>query len=111
MLQPPPFQLVHRVFGEFLAGAAGIQPSPDTFEFVLEMCAVLTDFHPDERIRQQLFNKRLEQYLGKPISGVKLASGISETDGSIVDKLDMPEVIAPCCRSTVQACLMCCQFI
>ena len=98
MLQPPPLQLVHRAFGEFVVDAASIQPLPDTFDFVLESCAFLAEFYPDERVRQQQFNKRLEQYLGKPIYGVKLNSGISETDGSIVDNPAMAEVNAPCCN-------------
>lgn len=56
MVQAPPLALVHEVFGEFLTDAAGIQPAPDTFDFVLKACAMLADFHLDEKIRQQLFN-------------------------------------------------------
>ena len=95
---PPPPQLVHRVFGESEADAASIQPSPDTFDFVLEACGVLADFYPDEGVRQQLLNKCLEKYLSKSIYRVKLTSGVSETDGSIVDTRDMPEVTVPCCK-------------
>ena len=98
MLQPPPLQLVHRAFGEFVEGTTSIQPLPDTFDFVLESCAFLAEFYPDEGVRQQQFNKRLEQYLGKPIYSVKLTNGISETDGSIVDNPAMAEVSAPCCN-------------
>lgn len=93
-MQPPPLQLVHRVFGEFVSDAAGIQPSPDTFDFVLETCALLADFYPDESIRQQLFNRHLAQYLGKTIYRVSLTSGVSATDGSIVDNLEKPEVMS-----------------
>lgn len=98
MLQVPPLQLVHRVFGEFGADAACVQSSPDTFDFVLAACGMLADFYPDESKRWQLFNKRLEQCLSKPIYRVKLTSGVSETDGSIVDKLGMPEVTIPSCK-------------
>lgn len=98
MLQPPPLQLVHRAFGEFMADAASVQPSPDTFDFVLESCAFLAEFYPNESVKQQQFNKRLEQYLGKPIYCVNLTGGMSETDGSIVDNPAMAEVNAPCCN-------------
>ncbi len=96
MLQPPPLQLVHRVFGGFVSDAASIQPSPDTFDFVLETCALLADFYPDESIRQQLFNRHLAQYLGQTIYRVRLTSGVSATDGSIVDNLEKPEVMTQC---------------
>ena len=43
-------------------------------------------------------NKCLEQYLDKSIYRVQLTSGVSETDGSIVDTLDAPEVTVPCCK-------------
>ena len=102
-MQPPPLQLVHRVFGEFEADAASAQPSPDTFDFVLEACGLLAEFYPDEGVRQQLFNKCLEQYLSKTIYRVKLTAGVSETDGSIVDTPNMPEVIAPCCRAKMMS--------
>ena len=91
---------MHRAFGEFEADAASIQPSPDTFDFVLEACRLLAEFYPDEGVRQQLFNKHLEHYLNKPIYRVKLTSGVSETDGSIVNTPDMPEVTVPCCCTT-----------
>ena len=55
--------MVHRVFGEFEADSASIQPSPDTFDFVLEACGLLAEFYPDEYMRQQLFNDCLAQYL------------------------------------------------
>ena len=45
MLQPPPLQLVHRAFGEFMVDAATIQPSPDTFDFILESCAFLAEVY------------------------------------------------------------------
>lgn len=67
MLQPPPSQLVHRAFGEFVVGAASIQPLPDTCDFVLESCAFLAEFCPEEGVREQQSNKRLERYLGKHI--------------------------------------------
>ena len=97
-LQCPPLQLVHRVFGEFETDAASIQPSPKTFDFVLEACGLLADFYPDEGVRQQLFNKHLEHYLNQSIYRVKLTSGVSETDGSIVNTPNMPEVTVPCCK-------------
>ncbi len=100
-------QLVHRVFGEFVADAASIQPLPDTFDFVLEACALVADFYPDESIRQQLFSRHLEQYLGKPIYRVNLTSGVSATDGSIVDKLEKPEVTAPCCKPSMMSSTRC----
>ncbi|KAL0049923.1 hypothetical protein WJX82_000834 [Trebouxia sp. C0006] len=87
----PPLQLVHRVFGKFETDAASIQPSPDTFDFVLEACGLLADFYPDEGVRQQLFNKHLEHYLDQSIYRVKLTSGVSETDGSIANTPNMPE--------------------
>ncbi len=87
---------MHRVFGEFEADAASVQPSLDTFDFVLEACGLLAEFYPDEGTRQQLFNRHLERYLGQSIYRAKLVSGVSETDGSIVDKLHMPEVTVPC---------------
>lgn len=99
-LQCPSLQLVHRAFGEFEADAASIQPSPDTFDFVLEPCRLLAEFYPDEGVRQQLFNKHLEHYLNKQIYRVKLTSGVRETDGSIVSTPDMPEVTVPCCCTT-----------
>ena len=91
-MQCPPLQLVHRVFGEFQEDVASIQPSPDTFDFVLEACGLLADFYPDERMTQQLFNRCLEKYLDREINAVKLTTGVSRTDGSIVDALHMPEV-------------------
>ena len=97
-MQPPPLQLVHKVFGQFEADAASVQPSPDTFDFVLEACGLLAEFYPDEGVRQQLFNKCLEQYLSKSIYRVKLTSGVSETDGSIVNTPDIPEVTVPRCK-------------
>ena len=102
MLQPPPFELVHRTFGEVVADAANIQPISDTFDFVLEACALLAHIHLDERVKQRHFNIRLEQYLGKPIHRVRLTSGMRATDGSIVDKRDMhmAEVTSPCRKST-----------
>jgi len=69
----------------------------------LEACALLAEFYSDESVRQQLFNKRLEQYLGKPIYSVKLTSGVSATDGSIVDKPEKPEVTAPCCKPNMMS--------
>lgn len=95
-LQCPPLQLVHRVFGEFETDAASIQPSPDTFDFVLEACGLLADFYPNEGVRQQLFNKHLEHYLDQSIYRVKLTSGVSETDGSIANTPNMPEDLWAC---------------
>ncbi len=92
MLQSPPLQLVHEVFGEFLSDAASIQPLPDTFDFVLEICTLLADFYPDERTRQQLFTKRFEVYLDRPIYTASLANGVTATDGSLVDSVTNPEV-------------------
>lgn len=93
MVQAPPLALVHEVFGEFLTDTAGIQPAPDTFDFVLAACAMLAGFYPDEKIRQQLFNSLLGNFLGKAIYSVSLTGGVSATDGSIVDDLKMPEVL------------------
>ncbi len=81
------------MFGEFLTNAAGIQPSPDTFDFVLAACATLGNFHEHEKTRQRVFNCLLGTFLGKDIESVNLTDGASATDGSIVDKLDKPEVL------------------
>ena len=97
-LQCPPLQLVHRVFGEFETDAASIQPSPDTFAFVLKACGLLADFYPNKSERQQLFNKQLEHYLDQSIYRVKLTSGFTRTDGSIVNMPYMPEVTVPSCQ-------------
>lgn len=93
MVQAPPLALVHEVFGEFLTDAAGIQPAPDTFDFVLKACAMLADFHLDEKIRQQLFNWELGNFLGKTMHSVNPTDGVSATDGSIVDDWNKPEVL------------------
>ena len=106
-MQSLPLQLVHEIFGEFLADAAKIEPSPDTFDFVLEACGGLADFYPDESQRQMWFNDHLEHYLGKPINRAKLTIGVSETDGSIVDRQSsLPEVIVDECRkpSKIRSC-------
>ena len=66
-----------------------------TFDFVVEACGLLADFFPDEGMRQQLFNKHLEHYFDKSIYKVQLTSGVSETDGSIVNTPNMPEVTLP----------------
>ncbi|KAK9919159.1 hypothetical protein WJX75_009796 [Coccomyxa subellipsoidea] len=84
----PPLALVHEVFGEFLADADSIRPSPDTFDFVLELCAMLADFYGDEKYRQKHFNSLLGKFLGNEIYRVSLTDGVSATDGSIVDDLD-----------------------
>ena len=90
---------MHKRFGEFLTDAARIQPSPDTFDFVLEACGGLADFFPNESQRQMWFNEHLEHYLGKPINRAKMTVGVSETDGSIVDcQSSLPEVIVVACR-------------
>jgi hypothetical protein len=94
LVQAPPLALVHEVFGEFLADADSIRPSPDTFDFVLELCAMLADFYGDEKYRQQHFNSLLGKFLGNEIYRVSLTDGVSATDGSIVDDLDNLEV---CC--------------
>ena len=97
-MQAPPLALVHEVFGEFLTNAVGIQPSPDTYEFVLEACAMLANFFDDEKYRQRIFNGLLGRYLGKDIYRVHVAKGVSTTGGSIVDEIDMPEVSILLCH-------------
>ena len=53
----------------------------------------LADFHVPREITQFYFNSLLQNFLGKEIVRVKLTDGASATDGSIVDKLDNPEVM------------------
>ena len=83
---------MHKVFGEFEADAASVQPSSKTLQFVLEACGLLADFYPDESVRQQLFNKLLGKYLENHIFKVALTQGVSQTDGSIVNDPAKPEV-------------------
>ena len=70
MVQAPPLELVHEVFGQFRTDAENVQPSPGKSDFVLDACALLTGFSQDEKELQQRFNSLLGGFLGKPIYSV-----------------------------------------